>query len=168
MCWCDDTDGPGDAKTLVIHPASTTHQQLTPEEQIASGVTPDLIRVSLLFIQRCCLGSRLCRRRYPSASRTSRTSSLTSTMRSRSCLEWVGWQGAGRALYELVHNGNWKRRREGSSSVLTSHTGILNQLMGTTKDIAIRSYHIRTTRKHRAKDSTKETQWRELRGVRQR
>ncbi|KAI0686046.1 O-acetylhomoserine ami [Cerioporus squamosus] len=37
----------GDAKTLVIHPASTTHQQLTPEEQLASGVTPDLIRVSV-------------------------------------------------------------------------------------------------------------------------
>lgn len=36
----------GDAKTLVVHPASTTHQQLTDEEQLASGVTPDLIRVS--------------------------------------------------------------------------------------------------------------------------
>jgi len=37
----------GDAKTLVIHPATTTHQQLTTEEQFASGVTPDLIRVSV-------------------------------------------------------------------------------------------------------------------------
>ncbi|KZT33352.1 putative O-acetylhomoserine-lyase [Sistotremastrum suecicum HHB10207 ss-3] len=37
----------GDAKTLVIHPASTTHQQLTTEEQFASGVKPDLIRVSV-------------------------------------------------------------------------------------------------------------------------
>lgn len=37
----------GDAKTLVIHPASTTHQQLTDDEQRASGVTPDLIRVSV-------------------------------------------------------------------------------------------------------------------------
>jgi O-acetylhomoserine (thiol)-lyase len=37
----------GDAKTLVIHPASTTHQQLAAEEQLASGVTPDLIRVSV-------------------------------------------------------------------------------------------------------------------------
>jgi len=36
----------GDAKTLVIHPATTTHQQLSEEEQLASGVTPDLIRVS--------------------------------------------------------------------------------------------------------------------------
>ncbi len=36
----------GDAKTLVIHPASTTHQQLSDEEQRASGVTPDLIRIS--------------------------------------------------------------------------------------------------------------------------
>lgn len=37
----------GDAKTLVIHPASTTHQQLSPEEQLASGVSADLIRVSV-------------------------------------------------------------------------------------------------------------------------
>ncbi|MGI9174330.1 MAG: O-acetylhomoserine aminocarboxypropyltransferase/cysteine synthase family protein, partial [Rhodothermales bacterium] len=37
----------GDAKTLVIHPASTTHQQLAAEEQLAAGVTPDLIRVSV-------------------------------------------------------------------------------------------------------------------------
>ena len=35
----------GDAKTLVIHPASTTHFQLSEEEQLLSGVTPDLIRV---------------------------------------------------------------------------------------------------------------------------
>jgi len=37
----------GDAKTLVIHPASTTHQQLTEEEQTTAGVTADLIRVSV-------------------------------------------------------------------------------------------------------------------------
>ena len=37
----------GDAKTLVIHPATTTHQQLTAEEQHAAGVTPDYIRVSV-------------------------------------------------------------------------------------------------------------------------
>jgi O-acetylhomoserine (thiol)-lyase len=37
----------GDAKTLVIHPASTTHSQLTGEEQTATGVTPDYIRVSV-------------------------------------------------------------------------------------------------------------------------
>jgi O-acetylhomoserine (thiol)-lyase len=36
----------GDAKTLVIHPSSTTHQQLTDAEQRSSGVTPDQIRVS--------------------------------------------------------------------------------------------------------------------------
>jgi len=35
-----------DAKTLVIHPASTTHQQLSAEEQRAAGVTPDFVRVS--------------------------------------------------------------------------------------------------------------------------
>ena len=37
----------GDAKSLVIHPASTTHQQLSPEEQLATGVTPDFIRLSV-------------------------------------------------------------------------------------------------------------------------
>lgn len=37
----------GDAKTLAIHPASTTHQQLSPEEQAATGVTADYIRLSI-------------------------------------------------------------------------------------------------------------------------
>lgn len=37
----------GDNRTLVIHPASTTHSQLTPEQQISAGVSPDLIRVSV-------------------------------------------------------------------------------------------------------------------------
>lgn len=37
----------GDSKSLVIHPASTTHQQLTVEEQAATGVTPDFIRLSI-------------------------------------------------------------------------------------------------------------------------
>ena len=37
----------GDTKSLIIHPASTTHQQLTDEEQEASGVTKDLIRLSV-------------------------------------------------------------------------------------------------------------------------
>ena len=37
----------GDAKSLIIHPASTTHQQLSAEEQAASGVTEDLIRLSI-------------------------------------------------------------------------------------------------------------------------
>jgi O-acetylhomoserine (thiol)-lyase len=37
----------GDSKTLVIHPASTTHQQLSEEEQLAAGVTEDYIRVSV-------------------------------------------------------------------------------------------------------------------------
>jgi O-acetylhomoserine (thiol)-lyase len=36
----------GDAKTLVIHPASTTHEQLGEEEQIASGVLPNMVRIS--------------------------------------------------------------------------------------------------------------------------
>ncbi|MEZ4825632.1 MAG: O-acetylhomoserine aminocarboxypropyltransferase/cysteine synthase [Bacteroidia bacterium] len=37
----------GDAKTLIIHPASTTHQQLTDEEQLSAGVKPTLLRVSV-------------------------------------------------------------------------------------------------------------------------
>lgn len=37
----------GDAKSLVIHPASTTHQQLSPEEQLTAGVTADFIRLSV-------------------------------------------------------------------------------------------------------------------------
>lgn len=37
----------GDAKSLAIHPASTTHQQLSEEEQAAAGVTPDFIRLSI-------------------------------------------------------------------------------------------------------------------------
>jgi len=36
-----------DAKSLVIHPASTTHSQLTEEEQRGAGVTPDMIRLSI-------------------------------------------------------------------------------------------------------------------------
>jgi O-acetylhomoserine (thiol)-lyase len=36
----------GDAKSLIIHPASTTHEQLTPEQQRATGVTPELVRIS--------------------------------------------------------------------------------------------------------------------------
>ncbi len=37
----------GDAKSLVIHPASTTHQQLSIEEQASTGVTPELVRLSV-------------------------------------------------------------------------------------------------------------------------
>lgn len=37
----------GDAKTLAIHPATTTHQQLSSEEQLATGVTPDYVRLSV-------------------------------------------------------------------------------------------------------------------------
>lgn len=37
----------GDSKSLIIHPASTTHQQLTSEEQLAAGVTPGLVRLSV-------------------------------------------------------------------------------------------------------------------------
>ena len=37
----------GDAKSLIIHPASTTHEQLTAEQQRATGVTPELVRLSV-------------------------------------------------------------------------------------------------------------------------
>jgi O-acetylhomoserine (thiol)-lyase len=37
----------GDVRSLVIHPASTTHQQLSPEEQLATGVTPGLVRLAV-------------------------------------------------------------------------------------------------------------------------
>ena len=37
----------GDVRSLVIHPASTTHAQLTPEQQLTAGVTPGLVRLSL-------------------------------------------------------------------------------------------------------------------------
>ena len=37
----------GDTKTLAIHPATTTHQQLSPEEQLSTGVTPDFVRLSV-------------------------------------------------------------------------------------------------------------------------
>ena len=37
----------GDAKSLAIHPATTTHSQLTPEQQVAGGISPELIRLSI-------------------------------------------------------------------------------------------------------------------------
>jgi O-acetylhomoserine (thiol)-lyase len=37
----------GDAKSLIIHPASTTHQQLNDEQQLAAGVGKDLVRLSV-------------------------------------------------------------------------------------------------------------------------
>ena len=37
----------GDAKSLIIHPASTTHQQLSDEQQLDAGVTKDLVRISV-------------------------------------------------------------------------------------------------------------------------
>jgi O-acetylhomoserine (thiol)-lyase len=37
----------GDTRTLIIHPASTTHRQLEPDQQIAAGVLPDMIRISV-------------------------------------------------------------------------------------------------------------------------
>jgi O-acetylhomoserine (thiol)-lyase len=37
----------GDARTLIIHPASTTHRQLSEEQQVAAGITPDMVRISV-------------------------------------------------------------------------------------------------------------------------
>ena len=44
---CSHLANVGDAKTLVLYPAATSHQQLSPEEQKAAGVTEDLVRVSV-------------------------------------------------------------------------------------------------------------------------
>ena len=44
---CSHLANVGDAKTLIIHPASTTHQQLGQDEQLAAGVKPELVRVSV-------------------------------------------------------------------------------------------------------------------------
>jgi O-acetylhomoserine/O-acetylserine sulfhydrylase len=44
---CSHLANVGDAKTLIIHPWRTTHQQIPDEEKIKGGVTPDLIRISL-------------------------------------------------------------------------------------------------------------------------
>ena len=51
----------GDAKSLVIHPASTTHSQLSEEEQRATGVTPELVRLSV--------GSRTCATSSPTSTK---------------------------------------------------------------------------------------------------
>jgi O-succinylhomoserine sulfhydrylase len=37
----------GDTRTIVTHPASTTHSKLTPEEQLSAGIFPGLVRVSV-------------------------------------------------------------------------------------------------------------------------
>jgi O-acetylhomoserine (thiol)-lyase len=37
----------GDARSLVIQPAATTHQQLTADQQVAAGVSPDMVRLSI-------------------------------------------------------------------------------------------------------------------------
>jgi O-acetylhomoserine (thiol)-lyase len=37
----------GDTRTLMIHPASTTHRQLSDEQQLAAGVPPDMVRLSV-------------------------------------------------------------------------------------------------------------------------
>lgn len=47
MKLCSHLANVGDAKTLVINPASTTHEQLTQEEQVKSGVTPTMVRVAV-------------------------------------------------------------------------------------------------------------------------
>jgi O-acetylhomoserine (thiol)-lyase len=44
---CSHLANIGDAKTLVIHPASTTHQQLSPAEQQQTGVVPEYVRISV-------------------------------------------------------------------------------------------------------------------------
>ena len=45
----------GDARSLAIHPASTTHSQLSPADQLAAGVTPGYVRSARLTMPRCCV-----------------------------------------------------------------------------------------------------------------
>jgi hypothetical protein len=96
----------GDAKTLVIHPASTTHQQLLEDEQLASGVTPDLIRVrfsSLLPIT-CTEGYRFVR--FLSVLRILKTSLWTLKRRLASfSLEWTTIVRRYRLYSFLLHIG---------------------------------------------------------------
>ncbi|MBN2371617.1 MAG: PLP-dependent transferase [Vicinamibacteria bacterium] len=47
LCLFSHLANVGDAKSLAIHPATTTHSQLTEEEQLRSGITPDLVRLSI-------------------------------------------------------------------------------------------------------------------------
>ena len=47
MQLCSHLANIGDARTLVIHPGSTTHQQLTDDAARAGGVPPDLVRISV-------------------------------------------------------------------------------------------------------------------------
>ena len=63
----------GDVRSLVIHPASTTHSQLTPEQQLTTGVTPGLVRLSLGLeniddlkadLEQALAAARRCRRRH--------------------------------------------------------------------------------------------------------
>lgn len=79
----------GDAKTLVIHPATTTHSQLDEKEQAAAGVTPDLIRVRGLLVWPLRRVLTHCRR-FRSASRTSRISLRTLRRHSRLCSRCFG------------------------------------------------------------------------------
>ena len=44
---CSHLANIGDVRTLVIHPGSTTHQQLSDDQLVAAGVTPDLVRISV-------------------------------------------------------------------------------------------------------------------------
>jgi O-acetylhomoserine (thiol)-lyase len=46
-CFMSHLANVGDARTLIIHPASTTHRQLNPQQQQAAGVMPDMVRLSV-------------------------------------------------------------------------------------------------------------------------
>ena len=45
--WISHVANVGDAKTLIIHPSTTTHEQMSKEAQIAAGVYPNMLRLSL-------------------------------------------------------------------------------------------------------------------------
>jgi O-acetylhomoserine (thiol)-lyase len=67
----------GDAKSLIIHPASTTHEQLTPEEQRATGTVPELVRISAGLENVADLIADLDQALEPVSQRTSSDQTLT-------------------------------------------------------------------------------------------
>src|SRR5690625_6794253 len=44
---CSRTTNLGDSRSIVTHPASTTHERLSPEDQLEAGITPGLVRISV-------------------------------------------------------------------------------------------------------------------------
>jgi len=77
----------GDSKSLIIHPASTTHQQLSAEDQVASGVSPELVRISVGIEHVDDIIADL--NQAIGAATGVRTASPVSTGRRKATLRWV-------------------------------------------------------------------------------